>query len=302
MNSVFSCPCALKIGPGCGSFGIALDKRLDIKIDSVTDTEEQGGVKVIKSPFGFLDRNTLESIGDKIYQYFQKNLSLIHKTIEVTMDGEYGFFDFLNQKTALSVLFIRAVSEIYGLPTDTDDILTAFQANSDELECAAASLLGGMTVADKSQNTYLCLDWNEDWKFNVIYVRKAGRKCKSIVPTVEEYQDSVAKSALFITSVSMADTSEEDSREIMYRTFLDRLSYRQNKNRIPFIEKLNIIGRTGGLSGMGFLKDDAGVILTGEDTCLEKCTSKINHLYDRNSVVYSNHSFSVSRRGMICTE
>jgi homoserine kinase len=301
MSLTLSCPCCLRIGPGEGCFGIALDRIIRLNVIEVREDGE-GGFVVKNGKYGGLEREIVQNIAGKVYQYFRKTHGISEKTVMIEIPGNSEYLRFLNQRNALAVLLIRCLSEVYGLKKDTDSLLAAFQANSNALECASSSILGKLSAVDRNQNTYLSFEWCDDWRFAIIHLESEFSRKEKLIPSIEEFHDSNAKSAVFITSVSVSDSDEEHARDLMYRSFQDKISYRENKHIIPFIEKLNIIGRTGRLAGMGFLKDDAGIILTGPEENIKKSLDKINRLYDRNAIKYRNHIFSVSDEGLTCTE
>ncbi|MGM0606850.1 MAG: hypothetical protein ACQESP_00395 [Candidatus Muiribacteriota bacterium] len=287
-----SIPCSIMIGPGFDTFALALDHYVNIKILEINTKEE--GIKIYytkKLSTHFISE--LQFNADRVYKFIKKNKMLSSKCIEIEFKCELEGLRFLNLMEVFMVGIIKVVDLAYNLNMDEEKMLKFFKRITDSIECAVSSLMGDLGLVDRDKKNFLTLKWPEKWGVSII------RKKSDCYPveihkkfSKDFVSDSVSKSGIFVSSVYTG------SSELLSTCFQDKLNYTSCSGIIPFADKINLIGKVTRVSGVGFLKNDCGVIIVGETKKLKNCVERICKLYLKNQINFDTYNFRADSIGL----
>ncbi|MCK9223567.1 MAG: hypothetical protein M0R46_02130 [Candidatus Muirbacterium halophilum] len=287
----FNVPLSLKIGPGVNSFGLAVKRNLHFKVCNIIDSEDFS-IELDFCSENLNKKNTIY-IFEKIKKYISKEFPDIKKKITISIYSEKPVLKLLNPDVSIITgVFIAFFKVIFG-ECDQDKLLRTFKKISPDVECAAAVLLGGLGVVDREKKSFLSIDWPTKWKIAVLKCSDE-KVCKfeKIKSKDEFFFDSVSKAAVFITAVYSRHS------DILFSSFQDNISYAMNRSGIPYVERINLIGKTSKIAGLGFLKNDCGLIIVGEEKQLVDCIRRIEEIYNRNNIVFSKYRLDSESNGV----
>jgi homoserine kinase len=288
----FKVPLSLKIGPGVNTFGLAVKRSLFFRVNEINDSEMFSIDLNIETEF--LNRKELLCLLEKLKRYFLKEYSDLKKSFSVSVYSDESFPLFLNVDVSFIVGILIAFFKVVCGQCDQDRLLRTFKKISPDVECACAVLLGGLGIVDREKKSFLSIDWPSKWKISVIKCSDE-KVCKyeKINSKDEYFIDSVSKAAVFISALYSKHS------DMLFSSFQDNISYAMNRGGIPFLEKIKLIGKTANVAGLGFLKNDCGLMVTGEQKKVADCIERIEIIYSRNNVMYSTFLLDSQNNGVV---
>lgn len=287
----FKIPLSIKIGPGVNTFGLALDFYINIEVkETVKSDDFSFQCDISDYP---CDRKTIMPLIEKVGKYLRKENNGIKESISLKLSCDNDIHEFMNADASVISGLLISFFRCFHRETDYDVILRTFKKLSPDVECASACILGNIGLVDRDRKSFISLQWPSEWDIGII------KCCEDKVCKMEKigskdgyFSDSVSKSAVFVSALY------SNSSELMFSSFQDNISYAMNRGGIPFIEKINLIGRTSKVAGLGFLKNDCGIIVTGGKENISLCINRIHELYTRNNIFFSTFFLKSSGSGV----